>query len=110
MNKPANFRSVYFTNVVDNLNEKYMNLKLGTIWYPFSFVDNTMTQRILLFESYPIWTVEEEGYPHQDEKELEGEDFEDAIMSICEEEYGEVLNNLYGAYAKVHKLKEKSKS
>jgi len=106
MSKPVdslnNFRSVFFSNIVDKLNRKYMNNESGTTWYPFSFMDNTITQEILLFGTHPIWTSEEDGYPYRDDKELEGEDFENAVMSICEEEYGEVLNNLYGAYAMVH--------
>jgi len=91
---------VHYSNVVDYLNEKYMNEEPGTMRYPFSVSYSTHTTQILLFGSVPLWDVDEGFSDH--EKEPEGEELEKAIIAICEEEYGEIINNLYGGYAIAH--------
>lgn len=89
--------SIHYSNVVDFLNEKFMNWESGTHYYPFSFEDNSMSQKICLFGAITLWDSDE-GFPAFD-KWPEGENFEQALIDLCQIEYCEIIENLYGAYA-----------
>jgi hypothetical protein len=77
--KHINQSSVHYSNVVDALNDKYRNWEAGTHY---------------------LWSTDD-GFPEHD-KWPEGEELEEVLIKMCDEEYGEIINNLYGAYAKVH--------
>lgn len=103
-------RTLNYINVMDKLNKKYVEEDAPIVWYPFSFEGNTNTKSILVFGTEPLWT-DADGTFYKDEKgtiELEGEEFENALMAYCEEEYKQMIENLYAGYKKATKQNSKT--